>query len=98
MAQALSNTAITLPIFVISLRRSDERRALMNLAVQRMGIPFTFFDAIDAQRCEHSLQRHYRPQHSLLRKTHHLRGWWPLTAPVTAGCGSGASITNRQYS
>ena len=68
MAQVLSNPAIKIPIFVISLRRSAERRTLMEQQFAQMGIPFTFFDAIDAQQCEHPLQRHYRPQHSLLRK------------------------------
>ena len=68
MAQALSQSAIELPIFVISLRRSTERRDLMSQQFSRLGLPFSFFDAIDAQQCEHPLQRHYRAQHSLLRK------------------------------
>ena len=57
-----------LPIFVISLRRSTERRALMEQQFARLNLPFSFFDAIDAQRSENPLQRQYRAQHSLMRK------------------------------
>lgn len=68
MAPPHFSPAVELPIFVISLRRSTERRALMVQQFARLNLPFSFFDAIDAQQCEHPLQRHYRAQHSLLRK------------------------------
>lgn len=65
---ALVSDPAKLPIFVISLRRSTERRALMAQQFARLNLSFSFFDAIDAQRSEHPLQRQYRAQHSLMRK------------------------------
>ncbi len=38
-----------IPVVVISLARSVERRAAIARHLASLGIPFTFFDAVDAQ-------------------------------------------------
>jgi glycosyl transferase family 25 len=38
------------PIYVISLKRATQRRAASKRALDEMGAPFTFFDAVDGSR------------------------------------------------
>ncbi|MGL6175542.1 MAG: glycosyltransferase family 25 protein, partial [Vibrionaceae bacterium] len=38
-----------LPVFVISLTRSTDRRAMVERQMSRLGIIFEFFDAVDGK-------------------------------------------------
>ncbi len=39
-----------LPIYIISLTRETERRAVCKAAMEALGLPFTFFDAVEGAR------------------------------------------------
>ena len=56
-----SYVASQIPIVVISLQRSVDRRAYMREHLGRLGLDFEFFDAIDGRALTQEERRYYEP-------------------------------------
>ena len=67
MTGAMNTDLGQVPIWVISLSRSVERRANVSACMQMAGLEFEFFDAIDGKRLTSAeLNRHYDEARSIL--------------------------------
>ena len=56
-----TRTAPLIPVFVINLPRSGERRAFMETQLGALGVPFGFFTAIDGTQVPPSARAKYDP-------------------------------------
>ncbi len=59
-------------VFVINLARSTDRCQKMQQQLERLGIPFEFFEAVDGRAGVHPLLKKYDAQKRLRRKGHPL--------------------------
>jgi len=59
-------------VFVINLARSTERRQRMQQQLDRLAIPFSFFEAVDGRAGVHPLLQKYDARKRLRRKGHPL--------------------------
>ena len=73
-----------IPVHVISLRRRADRRAWIAEHLQRVGLPFSFFDATDVLELDlEPLARLYDPARFAAHNPSHYRLWQQVAASGT---------------
>jgi glycosyl transferase family 25 len=76
------------PIYVISLPGSEERRAVMRAQLNPLGVPFRFFDAVDGRKLEFSRIREVAPKGGI--------NYSGLLTPAEVGCAMSHLAVIRQ--
>src|SRR5436853_5144415 len=64
---AIARFPVVIPVVVISLRRSMDRREAMSAHLGALGIPFSYFDGIDGSQMTQAEIAALRPPQSLGR-------------------------------